>query len=557
MSENNRILIIDDDLSIWKSYESVLNKRTAGEADNSPLESLLLQNNPQQKNTGRYQLNFAQQGKEGYEILKQANQEGTPFAVAFIDMRMPPGWNGVETACAIREIDPDIEIVIITAYADVTRSEMVDAIGSPDKLLYLRKPFDTEELSQIALQLTEKRHLADQQKLQQIRIQKLLEEISNTRDYMDRIINNLPFMLVGVNASGEVTLWNQAAESITGHRHVDTLLHPVSRFFPGVPDLDREITSALDHGRHIRMEKIILKLSGKDVLCDIMLYPFKSEDNPGVVIRIEDITERTKLQDIMVQSDKMLTVGGLAAGMAHEINTPLGSIIQSAQVIANRIDKENRKNREVAASCGTDIEAIHRYMEERGIYQLLEGIRDGGGRTSKIVKSMLSFSHKGDTAIQQRVNETIDEALELSRSDYDLKKLYRFNDIHITRDYADNLPPINIDRTKFEQVIMNLIRNAAQAMMDMGRDHHPTLKISTSAEKNHVVIRLEDNGPGIDRETQKRIFDPFFTTKEIGIGTGLGLSLAYFIITNQHGGEISVESAPGEGAVFTIKLPVS
>ena len=557
MPKNNRILIVDDDLSIWKSYETVLNKTSDQSENNSTLESLLLEIDPQQIPSGSYQLSFSQQGKDGYETLKKAYQEGAPFAVAFIDMRMPPGWNGVETACAIREVDPDVEIVIITAYADISRSEMVETIGSPDKLLYLRKPFDSEELSQIALQLTEKRHLADQQKLQQARIQKLLEEISNTRDYMDKIINNLPFMLLGVNANGEVTLWNRAAETITGHRHVDTLLHPVSRFFPEISNLDEKIAAALDHGRQIRLDKVALNPSGKEMLCDIMFYPFKSDDNPGVVIQIEDITERTKLQDIMVQSDKMLTVGGLAAGMAHEINTPLGSIIQSAQVIANRIDKENNKNREVAESCGADIETIHRYMEERGIYQLLEGIRDGGGRTSKIVKSMLSFSHKGDTAIQQRVNETIDEALELSRSDYDLKKHYRFNDIHITRNYADNLPPINIDRTKFEQVIMNLVRNAAQAMMDMGNDHHPALEIITTAEGGFVVIRLKDNGPGIDRETQKRIFDPFFTTKEIGIGTGLGLSLAYFIITNQHGGEISVESAPGEGAVFTIKLPVS
>jgi PAS domain S-box-containing protein len=556
MPENNRILIIDDDLSIWKSYESILNAISDQTESNSPLEALLLENDPQQKRSGRYQLSFSQQGKEGYEILKKALEEENPFAVTFIDMRMPPGWNGVETACAIREIDPDVEIVIITAYADVSRSEMVDAIGSPDKLLYLRKPFDTEELSQIALQLTEKRRLADQQKTDQARIQKLLEEISNTRDYMDRIINNLPFMLVGVNANGEVTLWNQAAESVTGHRHVDTLLHPVSSFFPGIENLDSEIASALDHGQQIRMEKVSMNLSDKEMLCDIMLYPFKSEENPGVVMRIEDITERTKLQDIMVQSDKMLTVGGLAAGMAHEINTPLGSIIQSAQVIANRIDKENNKNQEIATACGTDIETVHRYMEQRGICQLLEGIRDGGGRTSKIVKSMLSFSHKGDTAIQQRVNETIDEALELSRSDYDLKKVYRFHDINIIRDYADDLPPINIDRTKFEQVIMNLIRNASQAMKDMGSDHQPSLTISTASEADSVVIRLKDNGPGIDQETQKRIFDPFFTTKEIGVGTGLGLSLAYFIITNQHGGEISVESAPGHGATFTIRLPV-
>ncbi len=556
MADNKRILIIDDDQSIWKSYESVLNR---GGNQPSAREELaaLLRDDSAIETTVSYPLSFAQQGKQGLQMVHQALQQEQPYALAFIDVRMPPGWDGVKTATQIRQADPDIEIVIVTAYADISRADMVEEIGHPDKLLYLRKPFDAEELSQIALQLTSKWQLAQTQRHQQEHIQSLLNKLSQTHDYLNNIINSMQSMLIGISEKMEVTHWNSAAESLTGISYERALGQKIHELLPLNPQLEELIHSAISSNTQQRLHKLALDLPQQsNRLYEVCVFPLEQEDSRTAVIRIDDITERSRVEEIMVQSDKMLTVGGLAAGMAHEINTPLGSIMQSAQVIAKRLDMDNPKNQQVARHYGLDMEKCHQYMQERGIYQLLESIRESGGRTSRIVKSMLSFSHQGRTTCTSQVNDLIDEALELAKSDYDLKKYYGFPDFEITRNYADDLPTIQIDKTKLEQVILNLIKNAAQSMSEMPAEHQPHISITTSSNEQNVCIQIKDNGPGIDEETQKRIFDPFFTTKEIGKGTGLGLSLVYFIVSRQHNGVIEVESEKGAGACFNIQLPI-
>jgi len=253
----------------------------------------------------------------------------------------------------------------------------------------------------------------------------------------------------------------------------------------------------------------------------------------------------------------MLTVGGLAAGMAHEINTPLGSIIQNAQVISNRIAPDNKKNQAQAEASGTSIEAINDYLKEREIIKLVEGIRECGSRTSKIVKSMLSFSHQGTSRIKENIPELITEAIDLSMNDYDMKKRCRFRDFDIQTDFDEALPGVICERTKIEQVIMNLLKNAAQSMLEMPEGHKPKISIKVRKDNQFARIELQDNGPGIRQKDQKRIFDPFFTTKEVGVGTGLGLSLAYFIITKNHNGIIRVESELGKGTCFIIQIPLN
>jgi len=582
MKNNTRILIIDDDKNIWKSYQSILNKTQAKSSDVNRLEDLLLQGSTEPKkastqNNSSYDLSFAQQGEEGFLTLKTAHAQGKPFSLAFVDIRMPPGWDGVKTARAIRDIDSEIEIVIVTAYADISRHEMIEQIGQPEKLLFLRKPFDTEELSQIALQLTEKWRLSAEQQLQQQKIENLVDELQHTHNYLDSIINSITSCLICVSQELLITHWNQASVKNTGISHEQAMGSKVTDQFKTIFSLGDLIRSTIDKNISTHLDKVVLNFSGENRLCEINIYPLKSssssqnssqyneQNSRGAVIRIDDITERDKLEEIMVQSDKMLTVGGLAAGMAHEINTPLGSIIQSAQVITNRLDKHNEKNQQVAHDCGLDIEKLDLYMHERRIFQLLDGIRDGGSRTSKIIKSMLSFSHQGTTLNSYQINEVIDEALELAKSDYDLKKRYHFLNFNIIRDYANEIPNVNFDSTQLQQVILNLIKNSAQAMLEkyevqekqgMLSEHKPMIKITTMLEAGKMIIKVKDNGPGISNVIIKRIFDPFFTTKEVGIGTGLGLSLAYFIINRQHNGTIQATSELGGGAEFMITLPV-
>jgi len=168
---------------------------------------------------------------------------------------------------------------------------------------------------------------------------------------------------------------------------------------------------------------------------------------------------------------------------------------------------------------------------------------------------MLEFSRrspsaKGDVAL----NDVLDRALVLAASDFDLRKQYDFRRVEIVRDYTADLPPIHGVGIELEQVMLNLIKNAAQAMATAGQDA-PRLQLGTRAEEGYAIVTVEDNGPGMDENTRRRVFEPFFTTKEPGVGTGLGLSVSFAIVTGNHKGTISVQSVKGSGTTFTLRLP--
>ena len=277
----------------------------------------------------------------------------------------------------------------------------------------------------------------------------------------------------------------------------------------------------------------------------------------GVII---DITEKRKLEEMVVQSEKMLSVGGLAAGMAHEINNPLAGMMQTANVMANRLGKklEMKSNIKAAAEMGISIESIRSYMESRNIFQMLDAINVSGKRISVIINDILGFARKDENVkSDHNMNELIDTALKLAATDFDLIKGFDFKKIIIRKKYADNLPHVYCNKARIQQVLLNIFRNCAQAMQSSNTDS-PRLSITTNFEskEDSVVISIADNGPGMTEDVRKRIFEPFFTTKPEGIGTGLGLSVSYFIITEHHNGELVAESSPGSGAKFIIKLPV-
>ena len=197
---------------------------------------------------------------------------------------------------------------------------------------------------------------------------------------------------------------------------------------------------------------------------------------------------------------------------------------------------------------------IPRALREREVARFLNDIQEAGKRASRIVTDMLSFSHKSKTDMSPAdLHELLETALRLAASDYDLKKRYDLSEVDIHRDYSSEVGEVVCDPTEIEQVILNLVRNAAQAMSEWTGLRRITLR--TAREASHVRIDVMDTGPGMDEATRKRVFEPFFTTKEIGVGTGLGLAVSYFIVTEQHKGTLTVHSSPGDGARFTIRLP--
>ncbi|NOX33473.1 MAG: GAF domain-containing protein [Deltaproteobacteria bacterium] len=266
--------------------------------------------------------------------------------------------------------------------------------------------------------------------------------------------------------------------------------------------------------------------------------------------------EKAKLEEMMVQSEKMISIGGLAAGMAHEINNPLAGILQNSQVIQNRLKNKLPANVSAARELGLGIDDIQGYMEKRDIYKMLDSVMDAGKRAAAIVSNMLSFSRKSSSGFTpEDVSMLLDKTLKLAESDYNLKKKFDFKKIKIIKDYAPGIPEISCKASEIQQVFFNVFSNGAQAMMAWGKIRKPCFSLKVSKKENMVRVEIKDNGPGMKEEVRKRIFEPFFTTKNVGEGTGLGLAVSYFIITENHKGSIEVDSKPSKGTTFIIKLP--
>lgn len=384
------------------------------------------------------------------------------------------------------------------------------------------------------------------------------QEVAHMRHYLKKFVDAMPSVLVGVDNEGRVTQWNRSAERMTGIGDGQATGRPVAEVLPLLLPHKEMMDEAINEGRARQVEKVLCRFGGVPFHADIMVYPIEAGQAKGAVVRVDDVTQRVRMESMMVQTEKMMSVGGLAAGMAHEINNPLGGMLQSLQNVIRRVSPGLAANEKEARACGTRLETINEYLEKREIFRFLENIRVSGERASRIVENMLSFSRRSESK-KTPVNlaELLDKAVELAAHDYDLKKRFDFRHIRIDRRYTAAMAPVACVATEIEQVVLNLLRNAAQAMGEYGpRGEPPCITLHLRRDSGFAVIEIADNGPGMDESRLKRIFEPFFTTKQVGVGTGLGLSVSYFIVTNNHNGSMSAESAPGKGARFTIRLPL-
>jgi PAS domain S-box-containing protein len=372
-----------------------------------------------------------------------------------------------------------------------------------------------------------------------------------------QLVDAMPSVLVGVDLFGRVNQWNREAARTTGRSPEAAMGQEVFTLLPPLAFCREDLQHAIENRIPFRKEKVPYTEDGENRFADLMAYPLNVGGLDGAVIRIDDVTERVRIENVMVQTEKMMSVGGLAAGMAHEINNPLGGILQSLQNIFRRLSEALSVNQEAARRAGTDLAAVRAYLEQRKILKFLEDIGASGRRASRIVENMLEFSRSGRSRkAPVRLAGLLDRAVELAAHDYDLKKRYDFRDIQIRRQFDPEVGPVFCVASEIEQVVLNLLRNAAQALAEDISGKEPTITLRLGRENGHAIIEVEDNGPGMEEAVAHRVFEPFFTTKEIGVGTGLGLSVSYFIITHHHGGTMTVDSGPSKGARFTIRLPV-
>lgn len=563
-----------DGLPIVKSISSIDLEKWSEEKVNVLVvddESINLQVVAEQLSLKNYEVTLVSNGNDALELIDALEEQKKTFDLVLLDIMMP-GISGYEVCRKLREKFPPDKLPVIMLTAKNRPEDLVAGFeaGATD---YLPKPFSNKELlarisNQYGLKKMVDQHHVDLEALKEseekyislFEERKLVaDELGNLKNYLANIINSMPSLLIGVDPDGNITQWNNECEKRTGVKVADVIGRPLELAFPRLAPVMDLVNRAIETGEEKLQSRQPRYEGGHRRFENFTVYPLITDKVEGAVIRIDDVTEQVRLEEMMIQNEKMLSVGGLAAGMAHEINNPLGGMMQTANVVSDRLTNTHLPaNRRAAEEAGTSMEAIQTFMESRKIIPMLGHIRESGRRAAEIVKNMLSFARKSDSTFStHNLADLLDRSIELASSDYDLKKRYDFRKISIKREYEENLPVIPCDASKIQQVILNVLRNGAEAMQEADVAE-PLFIMRLAHEKHSHMLRMEieDSGPGMSEEVRKRVFEPFFTTKPTDRGTGLGLSVSYFIITENHKGKMSVDSAPGKGSTFIIRLPL-
>ncbi|MBI9109602.1 nitrogen regulation protein NR(II) [Maridesulfovibrio ferrireducens] len=390
-------------------------------------------------------------------------------------------------------------------------------------------------------------------------IKKLLRSEQQSHKRYQRLLNNIADPIYLADSQGNILDVNNSAceklgytrEEILGLKlndiDADANLHEWSDFINTIKD---------DHS--FSLESYHKRKDGSLFPIEISAYIFDEENNRYCLGVARDITIRKKTQDLLIQNEKMSSLGELAAGIAHEINNPLSAIMGASQNIYNRIYDDTGKNIATAEENSISLNDMRNYLNKRGVNRMLNFISVSGLKASKIVHNVLSFSRKTVRKLCIcEISELLNETIELISNDYNLNNEFDFRQIKITREFEENIPQVCCLANDIQQVFMNVLKNATEAMAEKiyAKGTAPELILRISSKESKVTLEIEDNGPGMTEEIQNKIFEPFYTSKEVGKGTGLGLSISYFIITDLHHGQMSVTSVPEVGTLFTITLP--
>jgi PAS domain S-box-containing protein len=390
----------------------------------------------------------------------------------------------------------------------------------------------------------------------------------------NQLVAAISSILVGVDKDGKVRQWNHAAGSAFGLASADVLGRPLLDCgirWEFTQELERN-PNALNRGRPTRLDDIrYTRRDGKEGLLGITLNPIKGEgqERSGFLLVGADITERRALERQRRQAQRLESIGQLAAGIAHEINTPTQYIGDNTRFLQETfrdlvgvLEKyshllEACRTRSVSAELIAEVETkvkeadLEYLMEEipKAIQQSLDGIE----RVSSIVRSMKEFAHPGTVEkTAADLNKAIESTITVCRNEWKYVA-------ELVTDFDPTLPLVPCLLADFNQVILNMIVNAAHAVaekMEDGSTNKGTIQLSTRQDGNWAEVRISDTGTGIPKEVRSRIFDPFFTTKDVGKGTGQGLAISHSVIVEKHGGSINVETEVGRGTTFIIRLPI-
>jgi len=346
-------------------------------------------------------------------------------------------------------------------------------------------------------------------------------QVERLKDFSENIVESLNVGVLAVDLEGRVESWNTQLEQLIGVPRSDAVGRRLDEVLAA--DLVAEIAAHESDERVSSLYKFHLRnRTGRQLVVNVSIAPLvgKSGERIGRLILVDDITQRIRLEEQLLQSEKLTSLGLLAAGVAHEVNTPLAVISNYIQMLAKQLPDDDPR------------------------HALTDKIVKQTFRASEIVNNLLNFSRTGAAEFAEvNLNRVLEETLSL------VVHPFRTARVQVIQNLQGDLPPVLGSNNRLQQVFLNLFMNARDAMPSGGM-----LEVRTAGQNGSVEVEVTDTGMGISREHLNRIFDPFFTTKSSGRGTGLGLSVSYGII-KEHAGKIEVRSTPGKGTSFRLEFP--
>lgn len=541
-----RILVIDDTPKIHEDFRKIL----CGDELKAPAldqtEALLLDEDapkPAMAADTVFEVDSAFQGEEGIAKVQQAIQEGRPYAMAFVDVRMPPGLDGIRTIAQIWERYPDLQVVICTAYSDYSWKEIASHLGASENLVILKKPFDSIEVLQLAHAMTRKWIVTGQAnaRLEDLgrMVRERTAELTEANERFSKAFQASPLPIAICKAAdGRFLDVNESfllfleikRDGIIGRSEEDL------KVWADAGDHDQFWAFVQQDGRVAEM-KCRIRLHG-GAIREVLAFgeEFHLNNERCILILFYDVTDRVKLEEELRQSQKMEAVGQLAAGVAHDFNNLLTIIRCHADL---RLDISNLDPK---------------------ITESLKNIVSASDRAASLTRQLLAF---GQRHITQPAPLNLNEVI---RGMEPMLQSLLGEDVRLECALGLDVPAIRADRWSMEQILVNIVVNAADAMPDGGQLSIVTTAVELDERKaslhpearpgSFVCISIEDTGCGMDAATLGRVFEPFFTTKPVGKGSGMGLAMVYGIV-KQHQGWIRVNSRVGRGTTFHIYLPVS
>ena len=503
-------------------------------------------------------------GPAAWAILEGAN----PPRLAILDWEMP-GLTGPELCRKVRTrpVTPAPYLLLLTAKEGKAHIASGLQAGAND---YLAKPFNPDELRvrlDVGISMVEIQQVEAASRELERRVMERTAELARAHANNERLLAAIPSVLIGIDERGHITRWNKTAEDVFALPASQVLGRPFADV--GIRWQDKGIAERVlncgHNDRHTRLENIpFVRSDGQSGFLDLNITPVQCESEssvPGVLILGEDRTEQRVLQAQLASAQKLESIGQLAAGVAHEINTPiqyigdntkfLGDSFRDLQSVLEACRSALADRDQTAAAAAIIEEKDVDYLVDevpKAIEQTLDGVRHVAG----IVRAMKEFAHPGtDEKTPVDINHTIENVITVARNEWKYIA-------EVVTEFDPSLPTIMALPGELNQVLLNLLVNAAHAVQAVQGNSSCKGQITfrTRRAGNRAEIQVRDTGCGIPPEIQSRVFDPFFTTKPVGKGTGQGLAIAHAVVVQRHGGTIGLESTVGHGTTFTISLPL-